>query len=104
MSVFFQSLIDVEMWNKAKWVATAYLVSEAPQDPPCLGLVFENADAGRQIFKGLIKRLGKEDTYEELRIAIIEGELPGDPTGYTVHISSNPHNTAKRAKLDFVHA
>jgi len=98
MSVFFQSLIDVNLWDKAKWVATAYLVSQSSQDIPCLGLVFENATAGNQIFKNLAKRLGKEDKYEELRIAIIEGEIPGDRTGYTVHISSNPHNTAKRAK------
>jgi len=98
MNVLLQSLIDIEMWNKAKWVATAYLVSDSPQDLPCLGLVFENADAGKQIFTDLIKRLGKEDTYEELRIAIVEGDVPGELAGYTVHISSEPHNTAKRAK------
>lgn len=96
MSMFFQSLIDVDTWNNAKWLATAYFVSEHPSDPPVLGLFFEQEVSARKIFTDLIDRIDNNDPYNELRVAIIEGELRGKQ-GYSVHISSNPENTIKRA-------
>lgn len=105
MSIFLQSLIDVDTWNEAKWRATAYFVHEDQTVPPALGIFFENEKPAKKIFSDLIKRLGKDDPYNELRLSIIEGEIKGE-MGYSVHISSNPEQTLKRAKeqgenLDF---
>lgn len=97
MSMFLQSLIDVDEWNKAKWLATAYFVHEDQTVPPALGIFFENEKAAKHIFTDLIERLEKDDPYNELRIAIIEGKIKGE-MGYSVHISSNPDQTLKRAK------
>jgi hypothetical protein len=54
--------------------------------PPGIALLFKNENAGRRIFAGLIKRLGKKDTDDLLRVSIIEGDIPGEDPGYTVYI------------------
>ena len=55
--ILFQSLIDVDKWNEARWTATAFLHDPDGLKPPCIGLVFENTDAGRTIFKDLLERV-----------------------------------------------
>ncbi|HWW03390.1 MAG TPA: hypothetical protein VNZ64_27050 [Candidatus Acidoferrum sp.] len=99
---FIQSFTDPQEWSAAKWAATAFLYDpgDSSHEPPSLAIAFENFDAGKRIFDGWIERLGHIDTYEELRISVIEGPLPGDPRGYSVFVSSNPLNTVKRKQLD----
>lgn len=92
----FQSLIDVDKWNEARWTATAFLHDLDGEKPPYIGLVFENIAAGRAIFKGLLERVGAVDAFEELYFAIIEGEILGEEPGYSVHISSDPDRTQAR--------
>jgi hypothetical protein len=98
--VFVQSFIDVDKWNSAQWFATAFLHDPEGVLPPYIGLVFQNIDAGREIFAGWIERLGKVDEYEELRISIVEGEILGEAPGYSVHISSDPTHSEKRARAN----
>jgi len=102
MSKFFiHNLIDDDEWNAAGWNGITYLHDPKGVNLPCFGLVFEkNIEAGKQIFSGWIARLGRIDRYDELRIAIIEGEIPGLKKGYSVHISSDPENIGKRAKAE----
>ena len=97
--ILFQSLIDIDKWNEARWTATAFLHDPDGAKPPYLGLVFENIDAGRAIFRDLLRRVGVVDTFEELYISIIEGEILGEEPGYSVHISSDPRNTQARLRL-----
>lgn len=91
-------LIDVELWDKARWSGMAYLVSEDPTLPPVLGLIFENAEPAMQIFVALRDKLGNIDTNEDLRIAIIEGAIAGKPPGYSVHIGLNPKRILQQAE------
>jgi hypothetical protein len=98
--IFFQSFIDVDKWNLARWRATAFFCDLKGSNPPCLGLVFENIEAGRQIFTDWIERLGTTDRFEELRISIIEGEILGDEPGYSIHISSDPLHTENRLRAN----
>ncbi|NTW54254.1 MAG: TIR domain-containing protein [Chlorobaculum sp.] len=88
--------IDVDLWNKAKWKGTFYIGYEG--EPPILGLAFENEQVAREIFKNWHKRYGENDEYEELRISIIEGDIPGEYPGYTVYISPEPDAAIKRFK------
>jgi len=60
--------------------------------------VFDDIEAGKEIFTHWRRRLGSVDQYDELRISIIEGEILGMDPGYSVHISSDPSRTAERAK------
>jgi hypothetical protein len=96
----FQNFIDPEQWDAARWLGTAFLHDSEGEQAPFMGIVFENIDAGRKLFEHWIERLGARDRYEELRIAIIEGDILGDDAGYSVHISSNPLHTERRLRAD----
>src|SRR3954462_5142745 len=56
---------------------------------PALGLAFLDLEAGKKIFDDWIKRIGHLDAANELRISIVEGPIPAEPSGYTVFISAN---------------
>ena len=88
--------INVDLWNEAKWRATFFMGYE--EEPPILGLAFENEDAARKIFETWHERYGENDEYEELRVSIVEGEIQGEPPGYTVHVGSDPDAAIKRFK------
>jgi hypothetical protein len=97
-SMFITGFIDVELWNKATWKAVAVLSNMST--PPILGLAFQNEKAAREIFEGWRERFGSKDVYEELRVSIIEGHIPGEDPGYTVHVNSNVENIFKRAESE----
>ena len=82
------NLINVALWNRANWQGVMY-GSRAEGKPPFLAFAFVNGQAGKQILKDLHATTGPIDTFDVIRIAIIEGAIPGERPGYTVHIS--PH-------------
>lgn len=95
-SLFVTSLIDIEAWNKAVWRGAAYLLSPENKYPPCFMLPFLNEEYAKKIFQDWIYLFGKKDKFEELRIAIIEGDIPGEEKGYSIHISSNLDRVIQR--------
>ena len=90
------SVIDTELWDKAKWMGTAVLSDM--KSAPYLGLLFQNREAAVKIFEQWNKDFGHKDIYEEIRISIIEGDIPGEEHGYTVHIGTNQENLASKCK------
>lgn len=104
--IYFQSLIDVDLWNSAGWRGTAFWHDPRGMEPPGLGFLFDNLEAGKRIFAGWVERVGNVDEYEEIRISIIRGKILGLAEGYSVHVSSNPLHSVRRAEakgipLDF---
>lgn len=83
------SLINVPLWDKAKWSGSLFMIYPEGQFPPCIGLMFENEAGARDIFTGLIERLGKKDENDELRICIVTGVDKKSPPHYRIHIGSN---------------
>jgi len=96
VAMFLSSPIDIELWNRAKWKAVLYMLYK--DQPPVLCIVFENEEAAIKIFEGWRERYGNNDEYEELRLAIIEGDIPGEDPGYSVHIGPNLVNLMKHYK------
>ena len=90
------SVIDTELWDKAKWMGTAVLSDM--KSAPYLGLLFQNREAAVKIFEQWNMDFGHKDIYEEIRISIIEGDIPGEEHGYTVHIGTNQENLASKCK------
>jgi hypothetical protein len=86
-AMYITSPIDVDLWNQARWSGTFFM--HYPQRPPILGLGFRDESAARKIFEGWHERYGDRDLDEELRIAIIEGDVPGEDPGYSIHISTD---------------
>ncbi|MBW7995241.1 MAG: TIR domain-containing protein [Candidatus Glassbacteria bacterium] len=94
--MFFTSPIDIELWDAAKWSSTFF--AAVPGNPPVLGLGYKNEAFGRKIFQGWRERFGENDELEELRIAIIEGDIEGEETGYSVHIGPDIDAAISRFK------
>lgn len=96
----FTRLINIPLWEVAVWSATAFQFHPTGECPPVLGIVFKDADAGREIFSEWVTMFGNVDQFEEIRVSIIEGDLPGKQSGYTVHISPDPVSIAARATAE----
>jgi hypothetical protein len=96
-AMFLSTPIDIDLWNEAKWSATFFSYQEGR--PPILGLAFLHEAPARKIFEGWHERYGVNDKYEELRISIVEGVVPGEPSGYTVHVGPDPEVAIQRFKV-----
>jgi hypothetical protein len=97
-TALLRAFLDGDAWDKAGWCGVAYLHDPSGVDPPAVGLIFKNRTAGRKIFKGWLQLLGPRDMREELRLAIIEGDVPGEEPGYSVHIGWDPDRIAERER------
>jgi hypothetical protein len=96
ISMYLTTPIDVELWDQAKWRSAGFLFYE--DKPPLLALGFLKEDPARKIFEQWHKRYGARDSFEELRVSIIEGNIKGEEPGYSVHIGPDFKNTIKRYK------
>jgi hypothetical protein len=93
------------LWAEAKWCATTYQWHPMSEAPPLMGLVFEDKEAGLEIFREAERQMNHEDRFEEIRIAIVEGAVPGQESrhGYSVHICADPEALCAHATMeDFV--
>jgi hypothetical protein len=88
--------VDPDLWNKANWRSTVFMLAQ--NTPPILGLGFANEAAARQIFRDWMERYGSRDEFEELRVSIVEGDIPGRGPGYSVHVGSDVENVFRRYK------
>lgn len=74
------------LWIEAIWSSTTFQWHPTSEAPPIMGIVFENAEKGLELFRTLSKEGDQTDRFEELRISIIEGSPDGQRPGYSVHI------------------
>jgi hypothetical protein len=93
---FISIPINVPLWDKAKWKGTFF--AQFPGSIPILGIAFLNKEPAEAIFKEWIQRYGEADEFEELRIAIIEGDIPGKEPGYSIQIGIDHENVLRRFK------
>ncbi|MGH6635003.1 MAG: hypothetical protein ACRED0_02310, partial [Gammaproteobacteria bacterium] len=63
--------------------------------PPVLGLLFEDEDAARKIFRGWRKKLGELDVRELLSLTLITAIDRQHPSHYRLTISTNVEKAAK---------
>lgn len=82
-----RSVIDVHLWNRAKWIGAAY-GDMGPHASPWLGLMFTDSDAGRRIFERWRHRFGEADGDEEIYIGIVRKFSAEHPTHYGMIVTS----------------
>ena len=51
-----------------------------------------------KIFEDWIATVGKDDNNEDIRIALVEGDVPGEAEGYYVVVGNNIDEAVKRAE------
>jgi len=97
-TMYIGGAINIDLWNAANWHGTFFITDENLEDGhiPFLGIGFKNPDAGLKIFEDWVERYGENDSDEELRISIIEGDISGEESGYSVHIGSDIETTYKK--------
>lgn len=89
--------ITHRLWDEASWSATTFCWHPTGDAPPVMGLVFDKADEARQLFRDWTRKHGNRDELEEIKITIIEGDVPGEKPGYSVHLCPDPENSLVRA-------
>jgi hypothetical protein len=90
------------LWDEANWSASTYQWHPTSDAPPIMGLVFENVEAGLEIFREAERQMHHEDQFDEIRISIIEGAVPGQENrpGYSVHLCADPDALCTHATLE----
>lgn len=94
--MYVTSFIDTALWDKATWMGIAILSDK--KSAPYLGLLFTDRESAIKIFEQWIDRLGHIDKYEEIRISVIEGDIPKQEHGYTIHITTNQENLISKCR------
>lgn len=95
-NLFITSLIDIEAWNKAVWRGAGFVLGYMTL--PVLLLPFVNEKYAIRIFEDWIKIIGRDDKKEDIRIALVEGDVPGEASGYYVVVGNNIDEAMKRAE------
>ena len=72
------------LWDSARWTATTFRWHPASEAPPIMGMVFEDGAEASKLFSHWS---GSHDELEELRVAVIEGEIPSQRSGYSIHLT-----------------
>ena len=65
-----------------------------------MGLVFDDPVAGQDLFCNWAAEHGNIDPLEEIRVAVIEGDLEGLQPGYTIHLSGDIEGILARATAE----
>ncbi len=79
---------DNPLWDGALWIATTYRWHPTSEAPPVMGLIFANWVAGVNLFRAWTESQGNADPQDDIRLAVIEGDIPGQAAGYSIRISS----------------
>ena len=85
------SLIDLNLWDKAKWKGTGFGFIPNDHNLPLLSLalLFEDENASKKIFSQWRQEFGNTDTHEKIRVSIITGIDSDNPAAYRVVIGIN---------------
>lgn len=93
------SLIDIPLWNKARWNAVAFLNIPPSHGLPVLALGFLDREAASAIFSGWRRRFGDVDRDEDIRVSILTGISKTEPAAYRVVIGTKLKADAVRNGL-----
>lgn len=96
----YKSLMNDELeqlWDNAQWVSSGFAFS--PNNDAAILLVFRNKTPALQIFRQWQSNFGKTTNEEPLRLAIIEGEIPGQASGYTIHVTVGMDSSFKNIDI-----
>ena len=95
-SIFFSTIIDLDLWNSARWSGMAFISDPSLKEAPIACFVFENEKAGCEIFEKLKEDFGEVDSAEEIRLSFIEKINPNKPRDYKVHFGSSREALVKK--------
>lgn len=96
-NMFVTSMIDLKVWDKAKWRGVAYMFDPENEASPLMALLYKDKESASKIFEDWKKHCG-EDVFKDIEISIIEKKNVGIADGYFVHITTNMDECIKRSE------
>ncbi len=96
------SIIRGELWESAKWNATAFVGTFDNSEPPTLAPVFENAESAHEIFAQWKNHIGVRDETDRIRVSIVRGVMADAPFAYRVVIGSNLPSELRRSTISYL--
>lgn len=69
-------LISPALWEQAGWHGMGYVFDRHEQEPPRVGPIFRDAEAGCRIFDSWRRRFGPEDRFEVIRLVLVPDLAP----------------------------
>ncbi|WP_223992859.1 hypothetical protein, partial [Cupriavidus pampae] len=93
-----RSVIDVHLWDRAKWIGAAY-GDVGPHAPPWFGLMFTDGETGTRIFERWRERFGNVDADEEIYISVVRRFSAEQPTHYGIIITSNVRDDGRLSSV-----
>ena len=82
------SIINNNLWNKAKW-SSATFASAGASSIPIFGLIFEDIESGRLIFENWRQLIGETDENEMIRLSIVRGVDKGNPLSFVINVTQS---------------
>jgi hypothetical protein len=80
-------------WSKAKWLGTSFKLAPNDDAPPVLAILFDDYRLGLKVFRSWVDDWGNYDRDDDIRLAIIEGQISEQLPGYTIHISPQSYSS-----------
>ncbi|PWI49826.1 hypothetical protein B5K03_34430 [Rhizobium phaseoli] len=95
-------VIKMRLWKSAYWAGVLFGDDEE-SGLPCLCLLFDDGDIGRQIFEEWLASFGKEDLQDKVRVALIKGVDRRNEASYRMHVRQNETPSAnRRSSREFI--
>ena len=92
-------IINIRLWDEAKWSGCVFGMFSYI---PFIGFMFENFDAGKEIFSQWIDLLGREDKNNTIKLTVIKGISNNNPFAYKVAVSYNEQNIRTEGVLGLI--
>lgn len=93
------SVLNLPLWDDARWRGLAYTFPRRPGDIPEVHFSFENIEAGRKIFQGWLKKFGPVDLDNSIRLTLVLGVDRNHPNSYRLVVGNCdadvPHSDAR---------
>lgn len=77
-------IINISLWDQAKWKGVMFLHASDPNTPPILAPLFSNIEYGALIFHKWIEEIGKNDNENKIKVGIIKGIDKNNPFHYKI--------------------
>gem|GEM_PF-3612146 len=91
--IVMDDLINIPLWDKAKWKGMMFLISHEPNVPPILAPVFSDKISSITIFKKWTSAFGNIDSGNKISCCLIKGVDKDNPTFYKFAFSPNMNKT-----------
>lgn len=89
------SVLNLPLWDAARWKGLAYTFAGGPEDVPEIHFLFDDIEAGRKIFRGWLRRFGAVDHDDTIGLTLVTGVDRNQPDWYRLSVSYRNVNMSK---------